>query len=279
MKYSNYSENDRTLGRGSDGGRRMKITGWMRKITCMVIPAAMLMGMGTTVSAAEVQRNTEFTTMESMHKMTGDQDPDAWSGNYLSEVERYYWNFSPDGQQEKREITTDMISAAYRNLEMFLDNGYLLDYNELADYAQDYLQRRGMEDAFYLILQECLKNPYLLNKPEAAVTDTTYNDRDYSAVFDCDYYYDHNPDLQQSVGFNPPELLRHFVEQGIMQGRQGRAGVPLEEYIKAVDGQIASTLPEGAGVAKYSYSPANYYGKLLGHYDYSEIDELQDEDM
>ena len=254
----------------------MRIAGWMRRVICMMIPAVMLMETGITAEAAEVQRNTEFTTLESMQKMTGNPDPDAWSGNYLSEVERYYWNFSPNGQQEKREITIDMVSAAYRNLEMFLDNGYLLDYNELADYAQDYLQRRGMEDAFYLILKECLKNPYLLNRPEAVVTDTTYNGRDYSTVFDCDYYYDHNPDLQQSIGFNPPELLRHFVEQGIMQGRQGRADFAMDDYINTVDGQIASTLPGGAGIAKYSYSPANYYGKLLGHYDYAEIDEIDE---
>lgn len=279
-KYSNYSEKGKKTDRPNRmGGGRMKIAGWLRKFICTVIPAAMIMGMGITANAAEIQRNTEFTTMESMRRMTGNPDPDAWQGRYLPEVERYYWNFSPDGQQENREITMDMVSAAYRNLEMFLDNGYLLDYNKLAAYTQDYLQRRGMEDAYYLILQECLKNPYLLNKPEAVVTDTTYNGRDYSSVFECQYYYDHNPDLQQSIGLNPPELLRHFVEQGIMQGRQGRADFSINDYMKTTDQQIAATLPGGIGVAKYSYSPANYYGKLLGHYDYSSIDEIQDEDM
>ena len=64
-----------------------------------------------------------------------------------------------------------------------------------------------------------------------------------------------------------------------MQGRQGRADFSINDYMKTTDQQIAATLPGGIGVAKYSYSPANYYGKLLGHYDYSSIDEIQDEDM
>ena len=188
----------------------------MKKRIAVSVILSVLLFLGVPVQAyAKVERNTTFTTMGQMQEMMGSDAPDNWSTLYLSEVEQYYWNFSPSGQQDNRRMSLNVVSNAYQNLEMFLDNGYLLDYNELKEFAEDYLVRRGMEDAYYKILTDCLNNPYLLNKPEAVVTDYTYNGRDYSKVFDPDYYYDNNEDLQASIGFNPPELLRHFVEKGI----------------------------------------------------------------
>ncbi len=225
----------------------------------------------------QVLRNTTFTTTEQMCGYLGTDDKTDWSVLYLPEVEQYYWNFCEPGTQDRRDLSLNLVSNAYQNLEMFLDNGYLLDYNVLADYAADYLMRKGEADAYYKILTDCLKNPYLLNKPKADVTDTTYNGRDYSAVFDPDYYYDENPDLQLSIGFQPPELLRHFVEKGIMEGRKGSAQPDMDAYIADTDAQIAlssagAQAPGNAPVvAKYSYSRANYYGKFLGHYDYSAV--------
>lgn len=237
--------------------------------------------------ADTVLRNTVFTTQAQMQQMMGTEDASVWSVLYLSEVEQSYWNFSPDGAQETRELSLELVSNAYRNLEMFLDNGYLLDYQTLAEYAEDYLQRKGEADSYYRILTECLKNPYLLNKPSAEVTDTTYNGRDYSAVFDPDYYYDNNPDLQLSIGFHPPELLRHFVEKGVAEGRKGNAELDMDVFIAYTDGEIwlkqAGVQAPGVlpCVAKYSYSRANYYGKLLGHYEYgflSEEEEIPEEE-
>lgn len=246
-------------------------------LTVLAAPGDALSGGGEPrQEAAEetVLRNQVFTTFEGMGRMMGREDG-SWSILYLPEVEQCYWNFSADGEQEKREMSLNLVSNAYRNLEMFLDNGYLLDYYELEAYAADYLVRRGEEDSYYKILTDCLKNPYILNRPKAEVTDTTYNGRDYSAVFNAGYYYDTNPDLQLSIGYNPPELLRHFVEKGVTEGRKGNAELDMDAYIAHTDGQIlqgmAGLQAPGTAqcVAKYSYSRANYYGKLLGHYDYA----------
>ena len=248
----------------------------MKKRIAVSVILSVLLFLGVPVQAyAKVERNTTFTTMGQMQEMMGSDAPDNWSTLYLSEVEQYYWNFSPSGQQDNRRMSLNVVSNAYQNLEMFLDNGYLLDYNELKEFAEDYLVRRGMEDAYYKILTDCLNNPYLLHKPEAVVTDYTYNGRDYSKVFDPDYYYDNNEDLQASIGFNPPELLRHFVEKGIAEGRRGSAELDMDVFIAYTDGQIAyghtgiSAPGLAPVVSKYSYSRANYYGKYLGHYDYS----------
>lgn len=235
-------------------------------------------GADTNTASEDICRNTVFTTSAQMQQMMGTSDS-SWSVLYLPEVERSYWNFCAEGEWDQQELSMNLVSNAYRNLEMFLDNGYLLDYQELADYAADYLIRKGEEDTYYQILTDCLKNPYLLNKPRADVTDYTYNGRDYSSVFDPDYYYDTNPELQKSIGFNPPELLRHFVEKGIIEGRRGNAAFDMDQYIVYTDGEIflamAGMQPPGPApcVTKYSYSRANYYGKLLGHYEYPDMTE------
>lgn len=255
-------------------------------LVCTILCATVFVSGVLEVKAAEdVTRNETFTTIQQMASYTGNQDPDAWTIHYLTEVEQYYWNFCEPGSQNNHKMSLNLISNSYRNLEMFLDNGYTVDYNELKAYAEDYLVRHGSVDAYYTILTECLKNPYVLNKPAAVVTDYTYNGRDYSPVFDPDYYYDNNPDLQMTIGFNPPELLRHFVEVGVNQGRCGKAGFSIEQVMAQVDATVAAKHPEVAPagkapyVKKFSFSPACYYGQFLNHYDYSYLEGDPDEMM
>ena len=53
----------------------------------------------------------------------------------------------------------------------------------------------------------------------------------YRAVFDAQYYYDHNPDLQESIGMNPEALFEHFATAGAKEGRSGNAEFNLKAYI------------------------------------------------
>ncbi len=228
-------------------------------------------------AAPKIVRNQKFTTCGEMKTKMKSNDEDAWHPAYLTKVEGYYWNFGHAGERDNVKISMNLASNAYQNLEMFLDNGYLLDYNELKAYCENYKARAGREDVYYTILADCLKNPYLLNKPEAIVTATTYNGRDYSQVFDAQFYYQKNLDLQESIGNNPSELLRHFVECGINEGRIGNARFDIYSYIEQIDadvsGQISTMQIPGVGnvIAKYSYSKANYYGKYLNHYNYENL--------
>ncbi len=171
-----------------------------------------------------------------------------------------------------------MAKNNYRNLEMLLDNGYTMSYSTLSSYCDEYLAKKnGEADAFYNILHNCLGNPYLIGRPDAAVTATTYNGRDYSKVFDPAYYLSQHPELASSVGNDSAALLRHFVEVGIAQGYRGNAAFDPATYVAKVDGEVlaselnsASYKALGSGkpapLGKYSYSMANYYGKYLGHY-------------
>lgn len=253
----------------------------IRKICISVCTAVMILGLGLIydIQPAEAAvRNATFTTMAQMQNTLGVNDGETWSPVYLTEVETYYWNFADRSELGSSTISLNLAKNAYRNLEMLLDNGYMMDYGTLAAYANEYLEKKGgTPDSFYHVLADCLNNPYLLNRPAATVTANTYNGRDYSKVFDAAYYYNNNTDLQSSVGNNPAELLRHFVEHGVTEGRRGNADFDINRYIQQTDGavlaqRLASTVYTSLGsgkpapLGKYSYSYANYYGKYLNHY-------------
>ena len=127
-----------------------------------------------------VVRNSTFTTTAEMMKKLNTTDPGTWNPSYLTEVENAYWTFAPANMLGSKEITLDMAKNNYRNLEMLLDNGYTMSYDTLSAYCAEYLQKKnGEPDAFYTIMHGCLSNPYLIGRPAATVTATTYNGRDY----------------------------------------------------------------------------------------------------
>ncbi len=225
--------------------------------------------------------NPRFTTMAEMQGKLGTAD-NTWNAAYLTQIELYYWSFADDAHLGTNELTIDIVKNVYRNLEQLLDNGYVMDYHILAAYTAQYLATRAASglgvDEFYNTLNMALDNPYLLNKPVATVTATTYNGRDYSKVFDATYYAAHNPDVAAVLGNNPAELLRHFVENGMNEGRRGNEAFDVTAYAAQLDAQVlaemkASSIYQSLGgaaqppVGKYSYSLANYYSKYLGFYD------------
>lgn len=67
-------------------------------------------------------------------------------------------------------------------------------------------------------------------KVQAANTDNIYNGVDYSAVYDKDYYYSHNPDVRKAFGYNSKLLLQHFVQAGMREGRQAKETFEVRYY-------------------------------------------------
>lgn len=57
-----------------------------------------------------------------------------------------------------------------------------------------------------------------------------YNGIDYSAVYDFDYYIEHNPDIKKAYGDNQEAVLAHFVNHGMSEGRQGNASFNVYSY-------------------------------------------------
>ncbi len=56
--------------------------------------------------------------------------------------------------------------------------------------------------------------------PSDKSRDFVRNGVDYSAVYDPDYYYDHNKDLAIVLGYDKERLLNHFLEYGMREGRK-----------------------------------------------------------
>jgi len=71
-----------------------------------------------------------------------------------------------------------------------------------------------------------------LEVPGAVPTSTTYYaGHDWSAVYDYEYYKNNNLDVVAAYGTNPQALIAHFVNNGIYEGRQGRADWNVHSYM------------------------------------------------
>lgn len=52
----------------------------------------------------------------------------------------------------------------------------------------------------------------------------------YQAVFDADYYYNHNSDLQTTIGTDKLKLFEHFYNTGMQEGRRGNEDFDVNSY-------------------------------------------------
>lgn len=59
---------------------------------------------------------------------------------------------------------------------------------------------------------------------------TVYNGVDYSAVYDYNYYYGKYADLRAAFGRDDAAMLRHFVQYGMAEGRQGNSSFHVPSY-------------------------------------------------
>lgn len=62
---------------------------------------------------------------------------------------------------------------------------------------------------------------YGKNEKRSSYSDDFYNGVDYSGVYNIDYYYNNNKDLQKAYGYDAEKLIEHFIRYGMQEGRQG----------------------------------------------------------
>lgn len=55
---------------------------------------------------------------------------------------------------------------------------------------------------------------------------------DYSLVYNSEYYYTNNIDLQTTIGTDTSTLLSHFVTSGMLEGRQGSDNFNVSIYMQ-----------------------------------------------
>ena len=74
-------------------------------------------------------------------------------------------------------------------------------------------------------------------------------------VFDADYYYENNPDLQTAIGADADKLMRHFLDNGMAEGRQGCESFEVHAY-KENNEDLADAFGENW---------ASYYDHYMNH--------------
>ncbi|MFR4381473.1 MAG: hypothetical protein ACLT3R_03790 [Roseburia sp.] len=119
------------------------------------------------------------------------------------------------GMTEGRRGAQNFDVASYRNAYADLRQAF---GNDLKSYYLHYMncgKREGRKPTGVTLLQ----NPV-----------TTYNGKDYAAVYNYDYYISKYSDLKKAFAGDDSAAIRHFVECGMAEGRQAGTDFILGVY-------------------------------------------------
>ena len=115
-------------------------------------------------------------------------------------------HFVDYGMKEGRQASEEFNVNYYKNRYSDLRQAY---GNDKVKYYKHYIQYGAKEhrDA----KTECaLQNPT-----------TIYNGVNYSTVYNYSYYLSHNSDVKAVIGEDEDAVLKHFIDYGMKEGRQG----------------------------------------------------------
>lgn len=110
------------------------------------------------------------------------------------------------GMKEGRQASSNFNVYSYRN--EYPDLRVAFGKN-LAKYYLHYIQS-GKSEGRKAIGCNSLKNPI-----------TTWNGVDYAAVYNYSYYLSKYSDVKNTYGYDDVEAMKHFVNYGMTEGRQG----------------------------------------------------------
>jgi len=125
--------------------------------------------------------------------------------------------FDNDPTRYMLHFLTKGMAAGYRGSEEFDPVSYRLYYPDLRKaygnnwklYYTHYL-RHGQKEGRIPTGCTTMRHPT-----------TVYNGVDYAAVYDFEYYINRYNDIRKVYGFNDAAALRHFVVNGMKEGRDG----------------------------------------------------------
>lgn len=124
---------------------------------------------------------------------------------YGTNAQKLLKHFVLYGMKEGRQGSEEFDPKAYRKR-----------YGDLANAYGDNMEK------YYWHYMVAGKAEGRDGKPEVIIENVTvYNGRDYKDVYNATYYYKRYGDLRNVYGKDPQKLLKHFVIQGMKEGRQG----------------------------------------------------------
>ena len=146
---------------------------------------------------------------------------------------QYYVNYNPDilktyGDDDKAVLTHFVqygMSEGRQGNDDFNVYTYKNRYSDLrAAYGNDL-------KAYYMHYINYGKTEGRTGTGTAEIVATTvYNGQDYNAVYDYNYYVANNPDVVSALGTDDETIIKHFVENGMSEGRQGKENFNVYTY-------------------------------------------------
>lgn len=153
----------------------------------------------------------------------------AFEGNDAAALAHFVNNGMKEGRQGCSQFDVHSYKNAYQDLRLAFGN-------DLKQYYLHYIDS-GKREGRIATGVSTLQNPL-----------TKYKGQDYSLVYDFNYYLNNNPDIKAAYGEDEEEVLAHFVNNGMREGRQATAGFNVR-YYKANYGDL--TIAFGNNLSAY----------------------------
>jgi len=163
--------------------------------------------------------------------------PIAWyGGTDYSSIYDYqtYISSYPDVKNALGDAYDD-TGALLNFINSGMDNGRVASTKFNVNYYRD--RYPDLRAAFGSNLKAYYMHYLTKGKSEGRVADTDYyggttilNGVNYSAVYDFNYYYTHQPDVAKAIGLNDVAILQHFVTYGMKEGRQANTTFSVSTY-------------------------------------------------
>jgi len=124
----------------------------------------------------------------------------------------YFRHFINNGMREGRQAIDTFNVFTYMDANPDLKSKFGTDYKKY------YTQYLGLDTSS----STTTPTPEPTTDPDTSgiVGTTIYNGVDYSKVYDFTFYEEHNPDVKKAFGTDDVAALRHFVTNGMKEGRQ-----------------------------------------------------------
>lgn len=133
-------------------------------------------------------------------------------------------HFVTNGIREGRQASADFSIAIYKSNYADLRSAFGADN---AKYVNHYLTL-GLNEG--RVGNRLISGSGNNNGSSNSSYPTVYNGYDYALVFDPKYYLDKYADLKRAFGTDYNAALKHFVTNGIKEGRQAIASFSVTEY-------------------------------------------------
>jgi hypothetical protein len=135
----------------------------------------------------------------------------AFGDDDVAVLKHFINNGMKEGRRAKESFDLKSYKNAYRDLRAAFGNNN-------KDYYMHYINHGYKEKRVATGVNE-LRNGT-----------TVYNGVDYSRVYNYTYYVNKYPDIKKAFGNDENAVIRHFVNNGMKEGRQGSANFNLQKY-------------------------------------------------